>query len=115
MSNKIGIQIEEFKDSDGVSYYDLAVNPNRYDGVNGTGLSIGNTLYQNQYIIMAAQKGELKEYPMLGVGIADIANDNDLLEWKRSIREEFAKDGLKVSTLNIDTNTGNMTLIADYQ
>lgn len=114
MSKKTGIQIE-LNDQEGNPYYDLAINPNRYDGVNGTGLSIGDTLYQNQYIIMAAQKGELKEYPMLGVGIADITNDNDLLEWKRSIREEFAKDGLKVSKLDIDKTTGEMTLIADYQ
>lgn len=115
MSKKIGIQIAEFKDSDGVSYYDLAINPSRFEGVNSTGLSINDTLYQNQFIIMAAQKGDLKEYPMLGVGISDIANDNDLLEWKRSIREEFAKDGLKVSKLDIDKATGEMTLIADYQ
>jgi hypothetical protein len=46
------------------------------------------------------------------VGINDMANDDDLNEWKKSIREEFAKDDLKVENLSIST-TG-MEIKADY-
>ncbi len=109
MSKKIGMQIGLVESEDETSYYDLVI-----DFKNKTGLSIGDTLYQNQFIISAVQKGELKEYPQMGVGIGDITNDNDLLAWKRSIREEFAKDDLEISKLDIDLTTGEMTLIADY-
>jgi len=78
-----------------------------------SGITVGDTLYQNQYIILKAQKGDLKENPVLGVGLDDMTNDDDILSWKKAIREEFAKDLLKVSTLTID-NSG-ITLQADYQ
>ena len=75
-------------------------------------LQIGDTLYQNQYMILSAQKGEIKHSPTLGVGLSDMLHDDDILTWKKTIREEFAKDGLVVSELEITTNT--MTLKADY-
>ncbi len=105
MSKKIGIQLR--------NDLELAINVVR--GSNGlilSGLMIGDTLYQNQYLILQAQKGEFKENPTLGVGINDLANDDDLNEWKKSIREEFAKDGLKIEKLTISTS--GMEIKADY-
>lgn len=96
MSKKIGIQL----DADG----DLLI-------ANGS-LSIGNTLYQNQYIILKAQKGDLKENLLMGAGVDDIANDDDTLGWQRVIREELARDGMKVSTLIIADS--EMSIKADY-
>lgn len=96
MSKKIGIQL----DSDG----DLFIS-------NGS-LQIGDTLYQNQYILLSAQKGDLKHVPTLGVGLSDMLHDDDILGWKRAIREDFAKDGIKVSKLEITTSS--ITLEADY-
>lgn len=75
-------------------------------------LVVGDTLYQNQYLLLTVQKGEIKEHPMLGVGIADMAGDDELDGWKKTIREEFAKDGLKVQKLTINTN--GMELEAKY-
>ena len=37
--------------------------------LNGGALAVGNTLYQNQFLILKAQKGDLKEFPMMGAGI----------------------------------------------
>lgn len=104
MSKSIGIQL--------TSDLELAINVVRDNGLIMSGLAIGDTLYQNQYLILAAQKGEFKENPTLGVGITDMANDDDLNEWKKTIREEFAKDGLKVKTLSITTS--GMEVKADY-
>ena len=104
MSKKIGIQL--------TNDLELAINVVRQDGLIISGLVVGDTLYQNQYMILTAQKGEFKENPTLGVGIGDMANDDDLTEWKKAIREEFAKDGLKVNTLNITTS--GMEVKADY-
>ena len=72
--------------------------------ISGDSIQVGDTLYQNQFMIMKAQKGEFKEFPRLGVGIEDITNDEDIAEWKKLIREEFAKDGLKVNKLELENN-----------
>lgn len=80
--------------------------------IDGKELQIGDTLYQNQFMIMKAQKGEFKEYPRLGVGIEDITNDEDIAEWKKRIREEFAKDGLKIDKLELVNS--EILIEADY-
>lgn len=83
--------------------------------LNGGALAVGNTLYQNQFLILKAQKGDLKEFPMMGAGIDDLSNDNDIVEWKRKIREELKKDGLTVTSVVIDTKKGELIIKADYE
>lgn len=105
MAKDIGIQLNN----------DLELNIQVVKDSNGkitSGLTVGNTLYQNQYLILQAQKGEFKENPTLGVGINDMANDDDLTEWKKAIRQELAKDGMKINKLVL-TNSG-MSLEARY-
>ena len=75
---------------------------------------IGNTVLQNQYLILVSQKGEIKERPTLGVGISDMLGDDDVLEWKKRIREEFAKDDLKVNKIDLNLQTGDITVDAKY-
>jgi hypothetical protein len=76
------------------------------------GLTVGNTLYQNQYLILKAQKGDLKEHPLLGCGIDDMAGDSDMAGWKKRIREELASDGMKTTRLEIEGS--QMILKAHY-
>lgn len=64
-------------------------------------ISIGETLPQNEYMILMLQKGELKEEPLLGVGISDMLNDNDILSWKRKIRDGLKADGMTVEQISI--------------
>jgi len=105
MSKKIGIQL--------TSNCELVIKVVRdSSGLIMSGITVGDTLYQNQYMILKAQKGEFKEFPTLGVGINDMANDDDLNEWKKAIREEFTKDGLKVDKISITTS--GMEVKADY-
>ena len=82
--------------------------------VRNGGIAIGGTSLQNQYLILLAQKGEFKEYPTLGVGISDMLHDDDELEWKKRIREEFAKDDLKVNKIDLNLQTGNIVIDAQY-
>ena len=92
---------------------DIAIHPQLDEnGLIVTGLVIGDTLYQNQYLILTAQKGEFKEDPLFGVAIEDMTNDDDVLFWKKRIREEFKKDGLNVERLDIAN--GVMNLKANY-
>lgn len=68
------------------------------------GITIGNTLQQNQALILITQPGENKFSPDLGVGIADMLLDHDYLAYRHRIREHYAKDGLKVSYLDLYQN-----------
>ena len=81
--------------------------------IDGNGIAVGNTLYQNQYLILKAQRGEFKEHPALGVGIGDMPNDGDFSFWKKRIREELAKDGLRVSRVELDS-ANNLLVDATY-
>lgn len=68
------------------------------------GLVVGNTLQQNQALILITQQGENKFNPDLGVGIADMLLDHDYLAYRHRIREHYAKDGLKVTHLDLYEN-----------
>jgi hypothetical protein len=65
------------------------------------GLAIGDTLYQNQALILQTGKGEYKEHPTLGVDIAAMVNDDDLVGWKREISLQLESDGMRVDKLEI--------------
>lgn len=69
------------------------------------GLTLGDTLNQNQAIILAMHQGELKERPMMGVGISDMLLDNDPIYWRTMIKEQLEMDGENVGSVKI-TRTG---------
>lgn len=102
-SKRTGIQI--MQDSDG--NVDLSVN----DGH----LTTGDTMYQNQWLILNSHKGEWKENPKTGAGISDMANDNDTSEWKRKIREELERDDMEIEKLTLDMQKSTFELKADYK
>ena len=61
----IGIQLNE--------NYDLKVQVRRdASGMIVSGLQVGDVTYQNQALILSAQKGEIKESPLTGYGIKKI-------------------------------------------
>lgn len=64
-------------------------------------ICIGETLPQNEYLLLVCNKGELKEDPLVGVGISDMLNDNDILGWKRKIRDGLKADGMQVEAISI--------------
>lgn len=69
------------------------------------GLTLGETLQQNQAIILAMHQGEMKERPMMGVGISDMLLDNDPIYWRTKIKEQMGMDGQKVGRVKL-TKTG---------
>lgn len=78
-----------------------------------SGLVIGDTLQQNKALILLAHQGEIKFKPDLGVGLEDILLSSDYLEYRHKIREHFAKDGLKTTTVELYENKP-FKIIADY-
>ena len=63
------------------------------------GMVVGSTLHQNQALILITRKGEWKFRPDLGVGIEDAILDDELLNYRHSIKEELVKDGMTVRKL----------------
>lgn len=77
-------------------------------------LCVGDTLAQNEYLLLVCNKGEVKETPTLGVGISDMLNDNDILGWKRKIRDGLKADGMKVEQITIASDGRIDKLVAKY-
>nr|DAM78415.1 MAG TPA: lysozyme [Caudoviricetes sp.] len=66
-----------------------------------SGLQVGDILRQNQALILALNKGELKERPSVGCGIADMLMDHDPLYWRTLIREQLEMDRQRVNNIRI--------------
>jgi hypothetical protein len=78
-----------------------------------SGLVIGEVTAQNQAMLLYAQKGEYKEYPLVGVGINDMVNDSDFDMWKKEITEQIEADGQRISKLVV--NEKELILEASYK
>ena len=98
-----------------LDFYDYELIPDVKKDANGRvlcGVAIGDTLRQNQALLLELRKGELKEWPVLGVGIGDMLLDDDPAYWRAEIREQMTLDGQNVEHVSIST-TG-VTLRATY-
>ena len=67
------------------------------------GLALGDTLPQNQALILTLHQGELKEAPAVGCGISDMLLDHRPLFWRARIREQLEMDGQTVTSIKITT------------
>ena len=70
-----------------------------------SGLVVGDILHQNQALLMAFHKGDLKNDVSVGIGIDRMLLDNDRLTWSREIREQLEMDGQKVEEVKIDNKS----------
>lgn len=107
--------IQVIDNTDDGEILDLKINPIRdADGKILSGIVIGNTLEQNKAFILLAHAGDFKGSPDLGIGIGDLTLGSELLEYRHKIREQFARDGLKITNLDMyDIN--NITIDAHYE
>lgn len=79
----------------------------------GGAMAVGEVTEQNQYLLLITHQGEWKEFPLVGVGIGDLVNDNDLMKWKRAIGEALEQDGQTIETLELTTD--KLTIKASYR
>lgn len=89
----IGIQLTDYEPQITIKKDEL--------GLITQGLTLGDTLRQNQAVILAMHQGELKERPMMGVGVSDMLLDNDPIYWRTKIKEQLEMDGQKVDSVKI--------------
>lgn len=95
--------------------YDLQVEPLR-DGTGKivSGILVGDSLFQNQALILVCQPGEIKEEPLLGVGIEDMILDNDYAHWRRSITLNMERDQQTVRNIKF-SNSQQLVIDANYR
>ena len=113
MGKGIGIQLID--DAENGDILDLKIEARR--DMNGKiiqGIMVGSTLNQNKALILITQPGEFKFRPEIGVGIEDSLLSDDLLEYRHKIREEFERDGLKVTKVDFYENKP-FNVEADYE
>ncbi len=108
-----GIQLAT--SSDALAGVDLNVDVVRdTDGLIAQGITIGETMNQNQALLLIANAGEIKMHPTIGVAIDELLLDDDYLRIKHRIRDNFSKDGLVVKNINL-SNKKPLTIEASYE
>ena len=106
-----GIQLQPINSK----LYDLEVNVVRdQNGKILSGLVLGPTLDQNIACLLMAEPGDFKLNPELGVGLRSSLLDEDLLEYRHQIKEQFSKDRLTVNHLNL-YNLQKFSIDAEYE
>lgn len=94
--------IQVIDNADDGTVLDLKIQSVRdEDGKILRGVVIGNTLEQNKAFLLLGHSNDFKGNPTLGVGIEDILLSTDLQEYRHKIREQFARDGLKITNLDL--------------
>lgn len=93
--------------------YDLLLDVRRdTQGRITQGICLSEATPQNQAFLLVAHKGEFKEHPTIGVGMADMLNDHDFAYWRRLITYEFERDGQTIDRLEL--NDKGLTIEAHY-
>lgn len=93
--------------------YDIAVKVKRDKfGRIVSGLMVGNTLHQNQAVILIMRKGDMKENPSVGVGLPDMVLEHDLMAIRNEIRQQLEMDGQTVNDVKVTSNS--VTIDANY-
>lgn len=59
-------------------------------------LVIGESSRQHQTLLLLSHKGEWREFPAVGVGLARWLNDEESGDLNARIKREFEADGMKI-------------------
>lgn len=76
-------------------------------------LATGFSDLQHQQLLLMTNRGNIKEFPAIGIDAFGYLQDNDTSALLREIRRQFTADGMEVKTINI-TNTGQLNIDAAY-
>lgn len=86
-----GIQLDDYD-------LEIKVERDKYGKII-SGLVVGDTLHQNQALLLGIRKGELKENPSIGVGISDMFLTHNLADVRNEIRQQLELDGQTVNKI----------------
>jgi len=65
----------------------------------------GDATKQNQKLLLLSQKGEWKQHPLTGVGIADWLKGEKQGGLKAEIKQQFKADGMTVNEIEVNGST----------
>lgn len=74
---------------------------------------ISDATIQHQEHIIISQKGEYKQYPEVGVGIANVINDENPESILTQVRRNFEYDGMTINKLEFNLK-GSIEIDAPY-
>jgi len=84
---------------------DIALTPDLDMKVADGDLVTEENLKQAQQLLLVTNKCEWKQHPTAGVGVANYLETASAGELSREIREQFSRDGMKVSSVKISGTT----------
>jgi hypothetical protein len=73
----------------------------------------GESTEQHQQDLLIAHKGEFRLSPLVGVGIADILNDEGFGENLQEVQRQFEMDGMTISQMRV--NGQELEIKAEYR
>ncbi|SHM20719.1 oxidase [Chitinophaga sp. CF418] len=76
-------------------------------------LNAGYSDLQHQELILINNRGNIKEFPVVGVDAFGYLQDNDTAALLQEIRRQFTADGMRVKTINIKDD-GQLNIDAVY-
>jgi UPF0288 family protein (methanogenesis marker protein 3) len=72
------------------------------NGLITSGVVIGDITFQNQELIIACEKGEIREAPDKGVGAANYVDDEEPDDFLKAINIELTREGMKVNSIGFN-------------
>lgn len=79
-----------------------------------SGLRIGDSVYQQQTLLLVANKGEIKHSPLVGVGLNSfLLDDGSNDELYQEIGSQFRRDGMTVRSISF--TDGKLNVESEYE
>lgn len=76
-------------------------------------LVVADSLNQQVGFLLLFNKGEVKQHPLTGVGLAGMINDESMNEVTREVRKQLKDDGIKLEKIKMEN--GKLYLKANYE
>jgi hypothetical protein len=92
---------------------DILLDENNELGFYSGDLASGESTRQHQQLLLLSNKGDWREYPTVGVGLAGYLKDDDFHTVLSDIKSEFQTDGMRIKTIALD-ESGNLNIDATY-
>jgi hypothetical protein len=92
---------------------DILLNEDLDLDIRAGDLTTGYSDLQHQELLLVNNRGNIKEFPTVGIDAFGYLQDNNTSALLREIRKQFSADGMQVKTIDI-TDTGQLNIDATY-
>lgn len=92
---------------------DILIDDNNDLAIENGDFVLGYSDNQHQKLIIQANKGDLKEYPELGVGIENLLSSDNYTGILIEIKKNLSYDGMKINNVRLKPD-GNLSIDGNY-